>query len=161
MRAVRKAILVVGFGNRLMADDGAGPAVIDRLLERGLPEGARAEEGGSDALRLAGLWRGEQEIWLVDALLGGGVPGSLHRLEHEQTLALPQRHATAHQLSLPESLRWLAVALPRMASLRYRLWGITTERVEPAEGLSAAVTEAVETMAEEIIHDLVYRLRRD
>jgi hydrogenase maturation protease len=151
---VGRSVLIVGFGNRLMADDGAGPAVIDRLRVRGLPRGARAEQGEGDALRLAGLWRGEEEIWLVDALLGGGEPGSLRRLGHEELLALPQPHATAHQLSLPESLRWLAVAQPAMADVRYRLWGITPARVEPVEGLSPAVAEAVEIVAREMLEAL-------
>jgi hydrogenase maturation protease len=148
---VAAGILIVGFGNRLMADDGAGPAVIERLWTMGLPPVARAEQGESDALRLAGLWRGEEQVWLVDALLGGGEPGSLRRLGHEELLALPQRHATAHHLSLPESLRWLAVAQAGMAGVRYRLWGITPARVEPVEGLSPAVAEAVEIVARELL----------
>jgi hydrogenase maturation protease len=146
-----RGTLIAGFGNRLMADDGAGPAVIDRLRALDLPPGTRAEQAESDALRLADLWRGEREIWLVDALLTGEKPGTSRRLEHEELLALPQRHATAHHLSLPESLRWLAVAQPGMAALRYRLWGITPCRVEPVEGLSPAVTEAVERVVREIL----------
>jgi len=142
--------LVVGFGNALMADDGAGPAVIAGLRRRGLPPGVRAEEGGQDALRLAGLWRGEPEVWLVDALLGHSVPGSIRRLDHDEVLALPQRHGTAHQLSLPECLRWLVHGYPEMASVRYRLWGIEASRIDLQEGLSQPVAEAVERLCDEL-----------
>jgi hydrogenase maturation protease len=147
-------VLVVGFGNALAADDGAGPAVIAGLRRRGLPPGARAEEGGQDALRLAGLWQGEPEIWLVDALLRGAPPGSTHRLGHEEVLALPQRHGTAHQLSLPECLRWLAHGYPEMASVRYRLWGIEASRIELREGLSPEVAQAVERLCDELLGEL-------
>jgi hydrogenase maturation protease len=147
-------VLVVGFGNALAADDGVGPAVIAALRRRGLPPGVRAEEGGQDALCLAGLWRGEPEIWLVDALLRGGEPGSIHRLDHEEVLSLPQRHGTAHQLSLPECLRWLAHGYPEMAPVRYRLWGIEASRIELREGLSPEVEQAVGRVCDELLLEL-------
>jgi len=143
-------LLLVGFGNSLAADDGVGPAVVERLREGELPSGLRAEEGGQDALCLAGLWRGEPEVWLVDALIRGAPPGTVHRLEHEELLAIPQRHATAHALSLPECLRWLVLAHPEMAGVRYRLWGVEPGRVAMEEGLSPAVTEAVAGLVGEI-----------
>jgi len=143
-------ILIVGFGNTLTGDDGAGPAVIARLREIGLPAGVRAEEGHGDSLRLPSLWRGEGRIWLVDAILGGLPPGSIHRLGHDEILAVPQRHATAHRLSLPESLRWIGVASPAMAAVGYRLWGIEPRSLAPGTGLSPEVARAVETVAREI-----------
>ena len=143
-------VLVVGFGNPLVADDGAGPAVIERLVAAGLPPGLRAEECGQDSLRLPALWRGEREVWLVDALIRGAPPGTLHSVTHEELLDIPQRHGTAHQLSLPESLRWLALAWPEMGAVRYRLWGIEPERLDLVPGLSPAVARAVERVAEEL-----------
>jgi len=133
-----------------VGDDGCGLAVVRRLWERG---GPRAEEGHSDSLRLPSLWAGEDEIWLVDALVRGASPGTVHRLSHEELLAVPQRHGTAHQLSLPESLRWIAHSYPAMARVRYRLWGIEPSSLSLEEGLSPAVAAAVETVADEIRRD--------
>jgi hydrogenase maturation protease len=144
-------ILVVGFGNRLAGDDGAGPAVLDLLRAGRLPVGARAEEGESDALRLPSLWRGEREVWLVDAVRAGGRPGSVYRLAHDDVLTVPQLHATAHQLSLPECLRWIAVSYPEMAAVRYRLWGIEPARVAFGAGLTPAVAAASRAVAAEVL----------
>jgi hydrogenase maturation protease len=130
-----------------VGDDGCGLAVVRRLRQLG---GPRAEEGHSDSLRLPSLWAGEDEIWLVDALVRGAAPGTVHRLGHEQLLAIPQRHGTAHQLSLPESLRWIGHSYPEMAHVRYRLWGIEPSSLALEEALSPAVAAAVETVAEEI-----------
>jgi len=141
---------VVGFGNSLAGDDGAGPAVIERLRDLVLPELVRAEVCGSDALTLPGLWRGEAEIWLVDGVISGSPPGTVHRLGHREVLGVPQRHATVHSLSLPESLRWLALAYPEMASVSYRLWGIEAARVALVEGLTPVVAGAVDAVAAEI-----------
>jgi hydrogenase maturation protease len=147
-------VLIVGFGNALMADDGAGPEVVQRLLARGLPRGVRVEDGGADSLRLPGLWRGEAEVWLVDAVTGGGEPGSIVRLGHDEVFAVPQRHATAHALSLPEGLRWISLSYPEMAAVRYRLWGIVARRVSLLSGLSDEVGAAVERVVSELLREL-------
>ena len=145
-----RRILIVGFGNPLMADDGAGPALTRALRSRPLPDSVRVEDGGSDATSVARVWQGEAEVWLVDAVIAGAPPGTIHRRGHDEVLSVPQRHATAHALSLPESLRWLAVAYPEMAAVRYRFWGIEAAQVELAEGLSPEVTLAVEALADEL-----------
>jgi len=43
-------IIVIGFGNPLMGDDGVGPKAIERLLETGLPAGVKALDGGTRSL---------------------------------------------------------------------------------------------------------------
>jgi hydrogenase maturation protease len=146
-------VLIVGFGNTLMGDDGAGPAVIAALAGR-LGARARAVDGGTDSLRLPSLWQGEGEVWLVDAVAAAAAPGTVHRLGHDEVVGIPQRHATAHQLSLPEGLRWLAHAYPELAAVRYRMWGIEVERTALQAGLSPHVVEAVRRVAEEIVAEL-------
>jgi hydrogenase maturation protease len=147
-------ILIVGFGNALMADDGAGPEVVRRLAAERLPAGVRVEDGGSDALRLPGLWRGEPEVWLVDAVTGAGGGGEFVRLEHDGVLGLPQRHATAHALSLPEALRWIALTYKEMAVVRYRLWGIVAGRLTVGSGLSDGTDAAVGRVVREILREV-------
>lgn len=111
------------------------------------------ETAGSDSLRLPDLWRGESDVWLVDALIRGQSPGTVHRLAHDEVLRVPQRHATVHQLSLPESLRWIALAYPEMGCVRYRLWGIEPAALGLAEGLSEPVRRAVEAVKTEILRE--------
>jgi hydrogenase maturation protease len=150
-RSAGGKVLVVGFGNTLAGDDGVGPAVIDALREAGPPLGMRAEHGGADSLTLPSTWRGEPSVWLVDAVSAGCAPGTIHRLDHEEVLGLPQHHATAHYLSLPDSLRWISLAHPEMDALRYKLWGVEPERVEPSQRLSPAVAATVPRVTREIL----------
>lgn len=154
--AATSRILIVGFGNPLAADDGAGPEVVAALCREGLPVGVRCEDGGSDSLRLPSLWQGEADVWLVDAVARGTSPGSVHRLAHEDVMSVPQRHATVHHLSLPEGLRWIALAYPEMAAVRYRFWGIEIGSVRLRTGLSQGVAGAVREVAAEI-RDLATR----
>lgn len=148
-------VLVVGLGNALMADDGAGLRVAERLRAGDLPPGCRVEPGGTDSLRIPSLWSGEREIWLVDALVLRAPPGTVHRLSHDEVLAVPQAHAGAHALSLPESLRWIAIASPGMTAVRFRLWGIEPERLDVGAALTPAVSRAVEAVALEISRELL------
>lgn len=150
--------LVVGLGNTLMGDDGAGPRVAERLARRALPDAARAVALATDTLTLPAVWQGEPRIWLVDSVIRGAAVGVVHRLDHREVLALPQRHGSVHHLSLPESLRWLALAYPAMASVHYRLWGIEPGRVRMVETLSPPVAAAVERVADEIVAALSRRV---
>jgi hydrogenase maturation protease len=154
--ALRCPTLVVGFGNTLAGDDGVGPLVARRLAALDLPSGARVVEARTDALELAGLWHGEPRVWMVDALIRGSAPGTIHRLDHDDVFSVPQRHATVHHLSLPECLRWLAVAEPAMNAVRYRLYGVEPERVGLREGLSPAVAAAAERLVERLLEELAY-----
>jgi hydrogenase maturation protease len=143
-------VFIIGFGNELMGDDGAGPATIRELAAQPLPSGVRVEDGGTDALTLPGWWRGERELWIIDAVRAGQPPGTIHRLDHEAILSLTAASSSCHHLSLPECLRWIAHAYPQMGAVRYRMWGIEAATVTPGVGLSAAVARAVVQVAAEL-----------
>ncbi|RLE21359.1 MAG: hypothetical protein DRJ65_16210 [Acidobacteria bacterium] len=144
-------ILVVGFGNTLMGDDGAGPMVIRELVKRNLPSHLRVVECGSDSLILPSFWRGEDQIWMIDALVRRNPPGTIHTLDHDQVMSIPQRHATVHHLSLPEGLRWINLTYPGMREVTYRLWGIEPEGLDLTDRLSPSVQKAVSVVADQII----------
>jgi hydrogenase maturation protease len=147
---VSARVLVVGLGNVLAGDDGLGPETVAILRSEKLPEECRVEEAGCDGLVLAGLWKGEPEVWLVDSVARGAPAGTVHRLDHDEILGLPQTHAGAHQLSLPETLRCLRLAFPHMAHVRYRLWGVEPGRVGPPAGMTPRVSAAARLVAGEI-----------
>lgn len=67
---------VIGIGNPLRGDDGVGPAVVEALKRRGLPEGVEAVDGGQAGLGLVGLMEGADRVVLVDAAEMGAAPGA-------------------------------------------------------------------------------------
>jgi hydrogenase maturation protease len=147
-------LLIVGLGNPHMGDDGVGPAVLETLAESPLPGSVRLVDGATDATSLATLWNGEPEAWLVDAFARGAPAGAIHRLDHDQLLALPQRHSGAHALSLPEALRWVRLAYPATTAVRLRLWGIEPDTVAFGQSLSEPARQAVRTVAAEILREI-------
>ena len=144
------SVLVLGLGNPLMGDDGFGPAVAGAVREAGVPRGAAVAEA-PDVLQLSRLWRGEAEVWLVDAVATGDPPGTIHRIGHDELLELAPRPGSVHHIDLVDALRWLLHGSPVLGGVRFRLWGAEPERVGPWSGLGARVAAAVPVVAQEIL----------
>jgi hydrogenase maturation protease len=144
-----RSLLIAGFGNPMMGDDGIGPAVI-RLLSGSLLPAAVTCLELSDVLHLPAAWSGQDEVWMVDAVLGGAPPGTIHRVFHEDILSLAHDRTTVHHLGLGEGLRWVLHAHPEMAGVGFSLWGVEPESVAPIEALSAVAGRAVVRVANEI-----------
>lgn len=81
--AVVKCV-VVGIGNELCADDAVGIAVARQLVA----EGVEAVAAGCPGLGLLDLLEGYDRAILVDAVVSGSTPGTLHRFGLD---ALPDR----------------------------------------------------------------------
>lgn len=142
--------MIVGLGNPMMADDGIGHAVIQRLEQCELPPGIRVLAIDGEVLGLTHLWNGEPAVWLVDAVSGGRPAGTVRVFEHQELLDLPADGYSAHHLSLSENLRWLVHGWPAMASVRFRLYGIEVGAVRPERSLSRAGEEAVARLVDEM-----------
>ena len=158
-------LLVLGIGNPWAADDGVGPEVVRRL------QVGWQEEGGDSALvefqTLSqpdlGLLDALAEcdaLIVVDAVVSGAAPGTVHR-EVWQPGAVDSRgveRASSHGFGVRELLE-MAAALGRLPA-RVELWGIEIESTEPGEGFSAAVGEAIPGVVEQLLAVVQAEARR-
>lgn len=142
-------LLVVGFGNPLMADDGFGSAVIDILRDADPPPTVTATVV-PDILHLRSAWQGQPAVWMIDAVERGTCPGTIHRLEHHELLEVSPQSGSAHHLQFGECLRWLLHANPDLRAVRFRLWGAEPATVSAHRGLSPRVAAVVKSVAQEI-----------
>lgn len=81
--------LIIGCGNLLRGDDGAGPVLVRHMWELGLPEGVHCADGGTGGMDVAFQMRGVPNVILVDACHSGSAPGSLFRLPAAEVEQLP------------------------------------------------------------------------
>ena len=149
-----KTVLLIGAGNDLAGDDGAGPAVISWILRQertGMEKRLRMETVHTDILAIGRLWKGEEHVWIVDAMARGGKAGEIYRLENHELLDIRQAQRHAHALSLPENLRWLLIARPEMKKIRFRAWGIEADSVGRGQELTPAVAASVPVVGKEIL----------
>jgi len=111
----RPRTLVIGIGNDLASDDGAGLHVVG-LLEAshgtGLREGVRLLKLGLIDVDIIEILRGAREAWIVDACLLGHPPGTILEFSLD---ALPPHYkspVSSHGLSLADIIRMGNVLFP-------------------------------------------------
>lgn len=144
--------LIIGCGNLLRGDDAAGPVLIRRLWERGLPDGVRCADGGTGGMDVAFQMRGLPEVILVDACRSGSEPGSLFEVPGEEVENLPP--LTGINL---HAFRWdHAIAFGRWLLKDEYPEKVTAYLIEGAafdvgEGLSPAVDRAVDALVERLL----------
>jgi hydrogenase maturation protease len=145
-------VLVVGIGNRLRGDDGAGPAVADRVRERVGPGVLVVEHDGEPASLLDLVSRARVAV-LVDAAYSGAPPGTCLRLDAtHQRLPATVGGASTHGVGLAEAVE-LGRALGRLPAA---LHVVCVEGASYAigAGLSTAVAAAVDAAADEVLSAL-------
>ncbi len=136
--------VVIGIGNALRGDDAAGVAVAERL------QGVACEEEPS---RLIEAWEGADAAVLIDTVVSGAPPGTLHRFDASTTpIPARQLRSSTHAIGLAETIE-LARALGKLPP-RVVVYGIEGESFDAGAPLSpdveAAVTRLVATIEEEL-----------
>lgn len=135
--------LIAGVGNVLLGDEGIGVHAVRALLCGELPAGADAVDAGTALGDLLGELPRYRTLILVDAVRGGGVPGTLYRMEvtSPDELAGPRRPLSLHEFGVAEALaqaRALGVLPPRVALL-----GMEPARIGPGMELSETAARAL------------------
>ena len=142
---------VVGVGNILMGDDGVGPKTIDLLEARGVGEGAELVDAGlAFGEVLCDLDPGTALV-VIDAVRGGGGPGSIYRLDPSQidvTTGSLAQAISLHEVSVLPVLRMEALAGREFKDVT--IFGIEPKDVEWSQELSRVVTDAMEELVDVI-----------
>jgi len=150
--------LVIGCGNLLRGDDAAGPVLIRRMGDRGLPEGVRCADGGTGGMDVAFQMRGVEHVILVDACTSGSEPGSIFEVPGSEVEHLPpltgiNMHAFRWDHAIAFG-RWL---LKDEYPANVTAYLIEGEAFEMGEGLSPAVDRAVDQLVDRLFERLCRR----
>jgi len=138
----RPPVLVLGLGNQLLGDDGAGLRLLG-LLQAEREWGVSVEfiDGGTQGLALLGTIENRQGLLILDAV-GSGAAGQVHLLDAGDLAALRARRAsTAHEGNALELLE--AATLLGVAPARTVVVGITPAVLKTGIGLSPEVEAAL------------------
>jgi len=135
----------------MMGDDAVGPVVLDRLAGR-VKETIVLVESVGDATHLLDTWRDTRLAVVVDAVVSGCVPGTVHRIDGLAGLPASWRSASTHLVGVAEAIE-LARAIGVLPD-ELVVYGIEIGEVEPGVTLSqeveAAADRAVEALAIEL-----------
>jgi hydrogenase maturation protease len=152
-------IAVIGIGQRLRGDDGAGLEAVRLWMTRfpgtaARPE-VRAEVSELPGLNLIELLRDREAAVLVDAVHDASAfPGTLVRAGPEDLAAFAPGSGSAHGWGVAESLQLGQLLEPALAACRLVLVGIVGRDFAPGAGLSPEVRAALAPAAEQIEAEL-------
>lgn len=148
--------LVIGCGNLVRGDDAAGPVLISRMCDRGLPAGVRCCDAGTAGIDVAFMMRGADELILVDACSTGSEPGSIFELSGTEVGQLPTPAALdTHAFRWDHAIafgRWL---LGDDYPARVTVYLVEAHQFVLGAGLSPAVDAAVDRLVDLFIDHLV------
>ena len=138
-------ILILGIGNLLMGDEGAGVEAVRRLQALELPSGVTCLDGGTGSFTLLEAMQQANRIVLIDAALDCGPPGTVRRLLPRFARDYPPT-LTAHDIGLRDLLDafHLLGATPEVVLIAITVRPPT----EPQLGLSPAVAAALPAVVE-------------
>ncbi|OLZ69015.1 hydrogenase maturation protease [Streptomyces sp. IMTB 2501] len=134
-------VVVVGVGNPLRGDDGAGPEVVEALRGR-VPDDTVLVVSDGEPARMLDLWRGADTVVVVEALhTRSARAGELHTLTPDEAGGHARGTASTHAFGLGECLA-LAEALDQLPP-RLVVHAVEVADVELGAGLSEAVRTAL------------------
>jgi hydrogenase maturation protease len=142
--------LVLGIGNLLLSDEGVGVHVVRALAQRELPSGVAVVEAGTAFLDVLSDIAQADRILLVDAMEGGGTPGTVYRVPFDQCRH-PGMLASLHGLDLSRVLFMAGNDRKPLITV----FGIEPARIEWGMELSSAVRCALPAVEEALYEELM------
>jgi hydrogenase maturation protease len=145
------AAVVIGVGNRWRRDDAAGFEVIDGLRERVDDDVALVESDG-EPTRLLDSFALATQVIMVDAVVTGAEPGTIHRFTNEE---LPDQMGigqSSHLVGLINTVE-LGKLLGKLPN-GLVLIGIEATDFGNGEGMTDPVAVGVATAVEAVLDEL-------
>ncbi len=143
--------LIIGCGNLLRGDDAAGPVLIRRMWDRGLPDDVHCADGGTGGMDVAFQMRSVPHVILVDACQSGSEPGTMFEVPGEEVEQLPPIDGiNLHAFRWDHAIafgRWL---LKDDYPDRVTVFLVEGETYEVGQELSPAVDQALDKLVDRI-----------
>lgn len=146
-------VLVLGIGNLLLQDEGAGVRVIEELEKKyEMPVGVELLDGGTSGIELLHYIEEKNVLILVDVVRNGGSSGTTYRFEGEEVPALFQNKISPHQLGISDLLA-TARLIDKMPE-KVVLFGIEPECIDTGLELTAEIASKIPEMVEQIADEI-------
>ncbi len=144
--------LVLGLGNLVHADDGAGVHAIQGLtIDPRVPPGIKLLDGGTQGLGLLHHISGVQRLLVIDAVDAGEAAGTVLRFEGKALRGLPGK-ASVHQLGFADlmvALELLGESPPEIVVI-----GVQPQSTEWGAELTESVAKALPRLIDNVIAQL-------
>ena len=148
-----KRILILGVGNILFTDEGIGVRALEWLNGHYVfPEHVTLVDGGTLGMGLMDALLQCDYVYVLDAVLGGGAPGTIYRLTDNDLRKSMSFRDSLHQTDLVDTLIYCDI-------LEHRPEGVVFG-MEPSDyhtmavGLSSVCEQALAPLATRLVEEL-------
>jgi len=144
--------VVVGLGNELLCDEGVGIHVLGELEKRSLPTGTTLIDAGTAVDTLWDELVAVDRLIIVDAVEGGGAPGSVYQYRYDECPETRRARLSGHEVGLRDKLASLGLMgcdLPEVVVI-----GIEPERIEWGIRLSPQVQERLTAVVDLVLAEI-------
>lgn len=141
-------VAVIGIGNPLMGDDGAGVAVLD-LLAKKVPKGVELLDLGTGGMNLLHKLEGLDLAIIVDAVDFGGKPGQIKIFEPDDVDTSKELGVSLHDADILKIIQ-LAKEMGKCPEKIF-IAAIQPASVSPAMELSSGIKKKLPMLADEIL----------
>lgn len=103
-------VTIMGVGNPLLKDEGAGSHAINALRQLDLPQDIELIDAGTTP-ELINYSKNAEKLIIIDAVKAGGQPGTIYYLRPDELGAKTEKViASVHRLGLEQSLKLMRLA---------------------------------------------------
>jgi hydrogenase maturation protease len=144
-------VLVLGIGNILLSDEGAGIKAVEELQSRyNFSDAVEIIDGGTMGLELLPYFEERSHILIIDAVKTGNKPGAIVRIEDPP--AFLQKKISPHQIGLSDVLAIAAITdnLPQNVTL----FGIEPKQLSTGLDLSTEVARNLSQLVDMVAAEL-------
>jgi hydrogenase maturation protease len=148
-RAKKPKAAVLGIGNPLMCDDGAGIEVLDALRKMTLPAGVEILDCGTGGMTLLHALADYRAVVIADAVDFGGKPGEVKSFSPYDAVSVKE----LKRLSLHEGDAFETIVLARRLGQcpeRIVICAIQPKRIEPRHGMTRDVRTNLPELASHV-----------
>ncbi len=144
-------ILVLGIGNILLSDEGAGIKVIEQLQQQyKIPDAIEVTDGGTMGVELLPWIEKRSHIIIVDAIRSDNPPGSV--LKVDDVPAFFQNKISPHQIGITDvlAMAYILDDLPPSVILI----GVEPETLSGGIELSETISGKIDTMVDMVVSEI-------
>jgi hydrogenase maturation protease len=146
-------VLILGIGNILLGDEGAGCRAVEELERRYVfPSSVRLLDGGTAGLELLPAIAEADHLIIIDALAGGRPPGTVVQVEGENVPATFLERISPHQIGISDVLASASITGELPESLV--LYGIEPKSLNTGLELSEPVRLGLEKIVIAVVKEL-------
>lgn len=143
------ALLIIGIGNEYRSDDAAGLIAARKIKNYGL-KGIQVIENNGDGADLIEKWTGKDKVILIDAVLSGSKPGTIHEFTAPGSIIPSELFKfSTHLFSVPQAI-YLSASLGNLPK-ELKIFGIEARSFDSGTQISSEVEIAVNNIVNSVI----------